>query len=114
MEVVTNFPVLQEYFVRAQAEGQREALQENVLSAAVLEFAENVKTEWDGTPSDLLRELTARASEPVKRSREWPLNPIALSRRLVPMQAALKEQKIALEFTRGKERKIKIVREGAY
>jgi hypothetical protein len=114
MEEVTKFPMLQEYFVRAQAEGQREALQENVLSAAVLEFAENVKADWEGTPSDLLRELGDKASDAVKRSRDWPLNPIALSRRLVPMQAALKEQKITLEFTRGKERKIKIVRDGAY
>jgi hypothetical protein len=113
MEIVLHRPALQEIFVRAQADGQREALQENVLSAAVLEFAEKAKS-WSGTPTELLGELSKHVSEPTKRSREWPTNAVALSRRLVPLQPALKEQGIALELSRGKERTVRIAREDIY
>lgn len=113
MEIVLQRPFLQQVFVRAQADGQREALQENVLSAAVLEFAAEVQ-EWSGTPTKLLEELAKYANEPTKRSRDWPANPVALSRRLVPMQPALKAQGIALELSRGTERTITITKAGVY
>jgi energy-coupling factor transporter ATP-binding protein EcfA2 len=114
METVVNRPMLQDFFVRSQAEGQREALQENLLSAAVLEFAESLRSRWEGTSTDLLAELSARATPEIRRSREWPLNPISLSRRLIPMQAALREQGISLESSRGKARVIRIEYEGNY
>jgi hypothetical protein len=114
MEEVVGRPYLQEMFVRAQAQGQRDALLENLLSATVLDFAEKLNGEWSGTPSDLLTELTARIPPPAQKSSEWPRNAIALSRRLAPLQPALKEQGIGLSFSRGDERTITITNLGAY
>jgi hypothetical protein len=113
MEVVLNVPTLQEFFVFTQAQGQRDALQENILSATVLEFAEKEK-KWTGTPTELLKALNERVSEATRRARDWPANPIALSRRLIPMVPALKEQQIRLEMTRGTERRISIYAEETY
>jgi hypothetical protein len=114
MEAVLGMGFLQDVFIKLQAEGQREALQENLLSATVLAFAENVKSEWSGTPSELLEELTARVPKSAQRSQEWPHNAIALSRRLSPMQPALRDQGVLLEFSRGTERMITITKAGAY
>jgi len=91
-------------------EGQRDTLMSSPLAAAVLEFAERQVHEWNGTPTELLAELNASVSRETQRSRGWPSNPISLSRRLSPLQAALLAQGIELELRRSKERIVAIRR----
>jgi hypothetical protein len=84
-----------------------------VLSATVVEFAQSsAGDDWFGTPAELLVELNRLVQPTTQRSREWPSNPIALSKRLKPLQAALLSQGIHLQFTRGKQRTITITVQG--
>ena len=101
--------IYQVAYSEALNQGQRDSLQDNQLGAAVLEFAEGLfGTEWHGTPADLLGKLNAQATKGTQRSREWPQNPIALSKRLGPLQASLQTQGVTLGFGRGKHRTISI------
>ena len=61
---------------------------------------------WSGTPSDLLDELSGPVPLDQLRSRDWPGNPIALSKRLNALAASLATQGIDIQFSRGKERLI--------
>jgi hypothetical protein len=111
MEKAQGVPagVFQLEYSEAIRHGQLDSLQENVLAAAVMEFAEGLPGgEWSGTPAGLLLELNKKASRGTQRSRDWPQNPIALSKRLVPLQAGLATQGIDLEFGRGRQRRITI------
>ena len=114
VETVMQTPFLQDLFVNLQAEGQREALQENLLAATLLQFAGEIGGRWSGTPSELLDALRRKVSLPDQRSREWPSNPIALSKRLVPLIPAFAEQGIVIELSRGAERQISITLSGAF
>jgi hypothetical protein len=90
-------------------EGQRDAIMNHPLAAALLEFAENeIRDEWRGTPSDLLDQLCARASIPTQRSMGWPRNAISLSKKCVSLQAALRSQGVIVDLHRGKDRVISI------
>ena len=92
-------------------EGQRDAIMNHPLAAALLEFAENdVTDEWKGTPSALLDQLSFRVSIATQRSLGWPRNAISLSKKLVSLQAALRSQGIGVELHRGKDRIISIRR----
>lgn len=116
MELVDGVPpgTYQAVYSDVLQQGQRDSLHEHVLSAALLEFAEEMtEALWDGTPAELLDALTKRVSFATQHSRDWPRNPIAMSRRLAPMQAALLSQRVSLEFSRGKERVIRIRKVGA-
>lgn len=96
----------------ALKQGQREALLDNVLAATVLEFGENLPDgEWAGTPSKLLEALSWVPSAPPQKSRDWPDNPITLSKRLQSLQAGLLTQGVRVEFSRGKERTITVINE---
>ena len=89
--------------------GRLDGLQENELGVAMLAFAEEPDGEnWQGTPDELLAELNRRASKGTLRSRDWPINPISLSKRLAVLQAGLKSQGIDVTFGRGKKRSITI------
>lgn len=90
-------------------QGQLDAILDNSLAAVVLDFAQvQEKGTWDGTPADLLIALNKLVTQDTKRSREWPQNPISLSKRLHPLQASLSTQGVNVEFGRGKHRTIKI------
>lgn len=93
-------------------DGQRDSLQDNVLGAAVLAFAESLfeqDADWKGSPSDLYAELTERFIKARTRPpRLWPDNEIAMSKRLVTLQAALQSQGVDLAFARAKSRVITI------
>jgi energy-coupling factor transporter ATP-binding protein EcfA2 len=94
--------------------GQREALMENVLGAALVEFGDDLGDEgWSGTPTQLLQQLTFNQEGIRTRSRSWPDNPTALSKRIVGLQAALQTQGIHVELHRGKERAIRIAKAGS-
>ena len=68
----------------------------------------NFSGEWSGTPTQLLAELNLRVTKGTMRSRDWPQNPISLSKKLIPLQASLLTQGIRVELRRGKERSITI------
>lgn len=116
MEMVYDLPspgLFQQEYADAVQQGQRDSLQENTLAAAILEFAEGMaEQEWSGTPSDLLAQLNARVSVGAQRSKDWPYNPISLSKRLASLQASLQSQGIGIELHRGKFRTIKIKKLG--
>lgn len=89
--------------------GQLDSLHGDLLASTVLEFAESLAPpEWSGTPAELHEELNAMVGRNTQRSRDWPQNPIALSKRLLPLQAGLLTQGISVKFTRGKHRTITI------
>ena len=111
MEIAQDVPagVYQMAYSDALRNGQLDSLQENVLAAAILDFAENQQGEsWHGTPDELLHELTERASVGTLRSRDWPVNAISLSKRLAVLEAGLASQGIEIAFRRGKKRSITI------
>lgn len=115
MEIVMNAPTgtFQELYSDSLQQGQLDSLLESTLAVAVMELAKMQSSlDWVGTPAELFGELNLHASKETKRSREWPANPIALSKRLRPLQASLMTQGITLQFSRGKQRTITIKLEG--
>lgn len=116
MEMVDGTPpgIYQQVYSEAINQGQLDSLLDNILAAEVLAFAEALSSgDWSGSPTELLSALNARVTWEAQRSREWPGNAIALSKRLSPLAASLRTQGISVEFTRGKHRTISITREGA-
>lgn len=105
----------QEQYSEALKESMLDSLLENPLAAAVMSFiADNPKGEWSGTPTDLLQELSFLVGNRSRYSQDWPQNPIALSKRLSPLQMALQRQGIDIVLSRGKERKITITNQEAF
>lgn len=111
MELVDDAPpgAYQQEYSAALRQGQLESLQENLLAAAILDFAEGLpESGWTGTPAELHAELSELAPMGMSRSRDWPANAIALSKRLRGLQASLLTQGVRVELTRGKVRTITI------
>lgn len=110
MEKEAKIPagIYQSAYSEVLRQGQGESLQENALAAAIVEFAENVDDFWSGTPSELLAKLNQKTGRGTQRSQDWPQTPIALSKRLIPLQAGLLSQGISVELHRGKHRTITI------
>jgi hypothetical protein len=111
MERVHGVPegVYQDAYSYDLRQGQLDSLLDNIIASTLLEFIKDIGTGmWSGKPADLLVLLNGFVKVATQRSREWPQNPIALSKRLIPLQAALLSQGIKLEFTRGKTRNITI------
>ncbi len=109
IELATGVPpgVYQAAYSASMREAQLDSLMQNLLASAVVSFAEGIKDgTWSGTPSDLLDELSGPIPPDQLRSREWPGNPIALSKRLNALAASLATQGIDIQFSRGKERLI--------
>ncbi len=101
--------VYQRAYAESLRESQYEMLRGNSLAAAVLEFAEGLKSQtWTGTPQQLLSELTDCYNFAQYRSLDLPVNVIALSKRLNALKASLRSQGIHVQLSRGKERKITI------
>ena len=100
---------IQQHYSEALKQGQLSSLQDNLLGATLIDFVESLGSNgWSGSPTDLHKELTDHVLPPTAKSRDWPQNPIALSKRLHPLQPALLSQNINLSFTRGKSRTITI------
>jgi hypothetical protein len=115
MERVDGAPVgaYQQTYSDALRQAQLDSLMENMLASTLVEFCEGIKgKEWRGTPGELLVELNADVSTGTTYSREWPQNPIALSKRLNGLKASLLTQDIDIQFGRGKERTITIRKVG--
>ena len=83
---------------------QLDTLMSNPLAVGMLDFCDDISPcrKWSGTPQELLEELK------VSKDKQLPQNPIALSKRLNSIKAALLSQGISIELTRGKSRQIKI------
>jgi len=115
MEIVNGVPTgtYQACYSDILNQGQREALMDSLLGAALVEFGDDLGDEgWMGTPTKLLQQLTFNQDGIGVRSRSWPDNPAALSRRIIGLQAALLTQGIHVELRRGKERMITITKVG--
>lgn len=116
MEKVQGVPagVYQTAYSEELRQGQLDSLLDSLLASELLAFIQKLDVDgWSGTPSQLLIALNKSVQVGVQRSREWPQNPIALSKRLILLQAALISQGIRLEFSRGKHRTISIKTAGA-
>lgn len=111
MEIAQGVPagVYQSAYSQSLNLGQLETLMDNSLAASILEFAESLNgKDWVGTPRDLLVDLIRIASIDTQKARDWPQNPISLSKRLIPLQAGLLTQGISVQLHRGKHRTITI------
>lgn len=110
LELVDGAPAeaYQELYRDNLKQGQLDSLLDNVLAAEVLKFAESHMDGplWSGTPAEFLEELNKWAGLGNQTSRGWPGNPIALSKRLLPLQTALRAQGVLLELHRGKQRTV--------
>lgn len=108
MEVVQGVPegTYQKYYSDQIVNGQLDALQDNLLGSEILAFAKLQERPWIGTPTKLYEALSAFAVTRIGRSREWPDNAIAMSKRLMPLVASLEAQGIGIQFKRGKRRQI--------
>jgi ABC-type cobalamin/Fe3+-siderophores transport system ATPase subunit len=110
MEIVNEVPfgVYQGAYVANLQQGQLDTLMENLLAATIVEFADALHQTWEGTPTELLRELERIVPVSDRRSTDWPQNAIALGKRIGPLQTSLKAQGIIIRQTRGKHRKITV------
>ncbi len=115
MEKADGVPkgIYQGLYSHTLQQGQLDALMNNPLAAAIIEFTDRrTEKSWSGTPSELLQTLLQFARMGTPRSGEWPQNPIALSKRIASLQVGLLTQGIKIELTRGKHRLISIVKLG--
>lgn len=111
MEKVDGAPegTYQAAYTTALNDGQRECLMDNVLASAILTWAEKMAGDaWSGTPAAFLAKLNDVAGSGLQNSKDWPGNPISLSKRIVPLQAALLSQGIELNLLRGKSRMVSV------
>lgn len=110
MEKADSVPagVYQSLFSQTLKESQLDCLMDNVLASELVDFSQHLSEPWHGTPAELLAELNRNVNPGTARSRDWPQNPIALSKRLKPLQTGLLSQGIHINFGRGKHRTINI------
>jgi hypothetical protein len=112
LELVKGAPngTYQDVYLDTLSQAQLDSVLDNPLAAEVLKFAERmpVGDTWSGTPSALLADLTQYVDPGTSNSKGWPGNVIALSKRLLPLQTALRSQGVALELSRSKHRTITI------
>jgi len=110
MELVDGAPqgAYQEEYLHTLNQAQLDSVLDNPLAAEVLAFAERLPAGevWSGTPSSLLNALNRFVDTGTASSLGWPTNVIALSKRLLPLQTALRSQGVLVELSRGKERTI--------
>jgi hypothetical protein len=115
MEKAHGIPagIYQAAYSSSLRQAQLDSLMESMLASTMVEFCEGIKgKEWSGTPAKLHQELNDLVTSGTTYSREWPQNPIALSKRLNGLKASLLTQGIDIQFGRGKERTITIRKEG--
>lgn len=76
-------------------------MEANILATLIKEEVVNENNElpWEGTASDLLKELNNKATEQQRRSKSWPKDGSWLSNKLHRLAPHLKG--IAIDFSRG-------------
>jgi hypothetical protein len=113
MEAAHGAPpgVYQLEYSEVMQQGQLDSLLDNLLASSILGFIDEQKDgRWSGTPGALLDLLSASLTPQAVRSRDWPTNPISLSKRLVGLQASLLTQGISIESSRGRQRTLTITK----
>lgn len=113
MELACGLPQgrLQDAYGASLQEMQLETILDNPLAATILEFAEKFcAPEWEGTPTDFYDKLDNLATYSLQRSPGWPGTAAAMSKRLHGLQAPLLAQGVAIDWTRGKARRVTIRR----
>jgi hypothetical protein len=117
MEMADGVPagIYQAVYSDALNQCRLDALQDSLLATALMDFAEYhvINGNWEGTPTELLMDLNKHVDIGTQRSREWPRNAIALSKRIVPLQASLSAQGVGIELHRGKNRTITLNAKGS-
>jgi hypothetical protein len=119
LEQVMDLPKsqLQQAYHDLLTESQHDSVMGEPLALAVYQLVtkHNSNDTWTGTPSELLERLnTSMHIDHDSRSKAWPANAIALSKRLRTAKAALLSQQVEIVFSRGKERRITITNLDAY
>ena len=99
---------IQQFYTENQERLTLDNLLENELASAIFDLANSNKIPFKGTPAQLLAQLNSDRSNTYMSAHQWPNNPIALSKRLVPLLPALRKHDIEIALTRGKERRINI------
>ena len=91
-----------------------EALQANPVAAMVMELMEQ-RTEWEGTPTELLAVLGALAKERSVNTKAsgWPRAAHTLTRRLHEVQTNLEVAGIHIEMSRGARRRSILIRKAS-
>lgn len=118
MEQAEGIPpgIYQALYSEVLQNGQLDTLMDNPLAAAILDFMDKRdddkfgNIQWSGTPSAFLDALNLATDQNLGRSRSWPQNAIALSKRIPALQASLLAQGIRIELSRGKNRTITLTK----
>ena len=94
-------------FINNQNDSNYEAIQSNPVGEAIIKFMESNR-KWDGTSTELLKELIKVAEEENINvsSSGWPKAANSLSRRLNEIKSNLQDIGISIQIVKGKERKI--------
>lgn len=105
------------YFMDAYERNRHEAIGDvidaDMVAVALRTFMVR-ETEWQGTATELLKELAASVGEAQTKNRAWPETPRALRSALQRVAAPLRKAGIVLEFDRtGRARRIIIRRQHA-
>lgn len=88
------------------------SLEGNPVAVAIVELIETKHPEgWEGTPSNLLNELTEHAPERIRNSRAWPQSPTALGTRLERVMPLLRSSGFFVERRHSGKRIVRIVPE---
>ena len=94
-------------YLNNQNDSNYEAIQSNPVGEAIIKFMESNR-KWDGTSTELLKELIKVAEEENINvsSSGWPKAANSLSRRLNEIKSNLQDIGISIQIVKGKERKI--------
>ena len=103
----------QKWYRESLGQVMLDSLHESSLNVAVLDFVERLpEGSWSGTAAELLATLNRATGRRPSSGGGWPVNEIALARRLRASVAAFRTQGIDIRFTRGRVRRITITRIG--
>ena len=94
-------------------ESQLDTLLSDPVAETLFEyFHQNKTSNIEGTPSEVLKELSTFVNKQALYSRSWPKSASAFSKRLISLKAGLRTQGVAVILERGKHRSITITKLG--
>ena len=97
-------------YERNRADALDALLEASPVASAIRALLESGTEVWEGEPTELHRKLSRIADQTGTRTRGWPPNGQALSRRLTRLSGVLRPAGIAITRTRGVRRQIRITR----
>jgi len=106
---------LQSVYSSILNDAQHDSVLEDPLASTIYDMIIGCnRSEWTGTPTELLSVITDSIGIYDPKRKLLPNNPISLSKRLNALKAPLRSQQVEVTFTRGKERRITITNLGIY